>query len=368
MPSRSDSAARIAAAAAAIAPPDAEAAAAARARQDQLTKPPGALGRLEELAVRIAGMRGCARPRLEQRLVVVAAADHGVAARGVSAYPPEVTAQMVANFLAGGAAINVLADHARARVRVVDAGVLSAPAAPSRPSGSAGLVRLDLPRGSGDITEGPAMSRETAERAIAAGIALVEEERAGAGLDIVGCGEMGIGNSTAAAALIAAATGRPPESVTGRGSGVEGAALRAKIAAVEAALAANRPDPDDGVALLAALGGHEIGVLAGVYLGAAAARIPALMDGLISGAAALVAVAIAPGVRDYIVASHRSPEPGHAAVLEALEAEPLLDLGMRLGEGSGAALGISLCVAACRVLDEMATFGEAGVSDAPPHG
>ncbi len=373
MPSRADPAAAIAAAAAAIAPPDARAVAEARARQDRLTKPPGALGRLEELAVHIAGMRGCARPRLDQRLVVVAAADHGVAARGVSAYPPEVTAQMVANFLAGGAAINVLADHAGARVRVVDAGVLRAVEGDTETgdrerSGSPALASLDLPRGSGDITAGPAMSRETAERAIAAGIALVEEECTGPGLDIVGCGEMGIGNSTAAAALIAAATGRPPDSVTGRGSGVEGAALRAKIAAVEAALAANRPDRTDGVALLAALGGHEIGVLAGVYVGAAAARIPALMDGLISGAAALVAAAIAPGVRDYIVASHRSPEPGHAVVLEALEAEPLLDLGMRLGEGSGAALGISLCVAACRVLDEMATFGEAGVSDAPPRG
>ena len=362
MPSRSDPAAAIAAAAAAITPPDAQAAAEARARQDQLTKPPGALGRLEELAVRIAGMRGCPRPRLQQRLVVVAAADHGVAARGVSAYPPEVTAQMVANFLAGGAAINVLADHAGARVRVVDAGVLSAPEA------EPDLVRLGLPRGSGDITEGPAMSRETAERAIAAGIALVTEERAAPSLDIVGCGEMGIGNSTAAAALIAAVTGRPPELVTGRGTGVEGPALHAKISAVEAALAANRPDPSNGVALLAALGGHEIGVLAGVYLGAAAARTPAVMDGVISGAAALIAAAIAPGVRDYIVASHRSPEPGHAAVLEALETEPLLDLGLRLGEGSGAALGISLCVAACRVLDEMATFGEAGVSDAPPQG
>ncbi len=370
MPSRTDApAAAIDAAAAAIAPPDADAAARARARQDQLTKPPSALGRLEELSVRIAAMRGCARPRLEQRLVVVAAADHGVAARGVSAYPPEVTAQMVANFLAGGAAINVLADHAGARVRVVDAGVLHA-AEGGTPgldeSGRPALVRLDLPRGSGDITEGPAMSRETAERAIAAGIALVEGERQGPGLDIVGCGEMGIGNSTVAAALIAAATGRPAEAVTGRGSGVEGSALRAKIAAVEAALAANRVDREDGVALLAALGGHEIGVLAGIYLGAAAARIPAVMDGLISGAAALVAAAIAPGVRDYVVASHRSPEPGHAAVLEALEAEPLLDLGMRLGEGSGAALGISLCVAACRLLDEMATFGEAGVSEAPP--
>ena len=357
----------IAATVAAIEPPDAGAAARAHERQDRLTKPAGSLGRLEELAVRIAGMRGCARPRLEQRLVVVAAADHGVATRGVSAYPPEVTAQMVANFLAGGAAINVLADHAGARVRVVDAGVLGGDdgqrGGVARAGGPA-LLRLGLPRRSGDITLGPAMSRETAVRAIAAGVALVADEHDGLGLDIVGCGEMGIGNSTAAAALIAAATGRPAAAVTGRGSGVAGAALEAKVAAVEAALAANQADPGDGVALLAALGGHEIGVLAGVYLGAAASRIPAVMDGLISGAAALVAVAIAPGVRDYIVASHRSPEPGHTAVLEVIEAEPLLDLGMRLGEGSGAALGISLCVAACRLLDEMATFGEAGVSDA----
>ena len=349
-------AAAIACATAAIAPPDADAAAQAAARQRLLLKPPGSLGRLEELAVRIAGMRGSARPRLERRLIVVAAADHGVAARGVSAYPQEVTARMADAFLAGGAAISVLADHAGARVAVVDAGIAGAGRGPAPP----GLVDAGLPRGSADITLGPAMSRATAERAIAAGAALLAAERRGAGVDIVGCGEMGIGNSTAAAALIAAASGRPAASVTGRGTGVEGGAWRAKLAAVEAALAVNRPDPADGVGLLAALGGHEIGVLAGVYLGAAAARVPAVMDGAISGAAALAAAAIAPGVRDYVVAAHRSPEPGHAAALELLGLEPLLDLGLRLGEGSGAALGVSLCVAACRLHDEMATFGEAG--------
>ena len=352
------SSAAIDAAATAIAPPDAATAALASARQGLLTKPPGSLGRLEELSVRIAAMRSDKRPRLDRRLVVVAAADHGVAARGVSAYPQEVTAQMLANFLAGGAAISVLADHAGARVRVVDAGVASA--APEHPD----LLRLDLPRGTADITRGPAMSRATAERAIAAGIALLEAESREAGVDIVGCGEMGIGNSTSAAALIAAASGRRASAVTGRGTGVDDDAYRAKVAAVETALAVNTPAAEDGVTLLAALGGHEIGVLAGVYLAAAAAGIPAVMDGVISGAAALVAAAIAPGVRDYIVASHRSAEPGHDAVLELLGLEPLLDLGLRLGEGSGAALGISLCVAACRLLDEMATFDEAGVAAA----
>ena len=371
MPSRTDApAAAIDAAAAAIAPPDAEAEARARARQDQLTKPPGALGRLEELSVRIAAMRGCARPRLEQRLVVVAAADHGVAARGVSAYPPEVTAQMVANFLAGGAAINVLADHAGARVRVVDAGVLHAAEGGTpeldEPGGPA-LVRLDLPRGSGDITDGPAMSREIG------GARDRRRDRAGRGraagagarhrrLRRDGYRQQHRGSRADRRSDRAVRRGRHRPRQRRRGTrparenrGGRGGARREPSWIRE-----------DGVALLAALGGHEIGVLAGIYLGAAAARIPAVMDGLISGAAALVAAAIAPGVRDYVVASHRSPEPGHAAVLEALEAVPLLDLGMRLGEGSGAALGISLCVAACRLLDEMATFGEAGVSEAPP--
>jgi nicotinate-nucleotide--dimethylbenzimidazole phosphoribosyltransferase len=330
---------------------------AAMARQMDLTKPPGSLGRLEELSVEIASMAGDPRPRLEQRLIVVAAGDHGVTRRGVSAYPAEVTGQMVANFLAGGAAINVLARHADARVRVVDAGV--ATPTPDVPE----LLKLRLGPGTDDITEGPAMSRETAKRAVAAGISLIEEELTGSGVDIVACGEMGIGNTTSAAAIVAAVTGRPPSSVTGRGTGVDDDAHAIKVRAIETALEVNQPNSEDGTGLLAAVGGFEIGVLAGVYLGAASHRVPAVIDGLISGAAALVAVAIEPQVRDYLIASHRSTEPGHHATLETLKLEPLFDLGLRLGEGSGAALGITFCVAACRLLDEMATFSEAGVTD-----
>lgn len=207
------------------------------------------------------------------------------------------------------------------------------------------------------------MSRADAARAVAEGIALLQRERAGAGVDIVGLGEMGIGNSTSAAAIIAAVTGRPPRAVTGRGTGVDDERFEHKLRVIERALEVNRPDATDGLDLLRTVGGYEVGVLAGVYLAAAAEGIPAVVDGLISGAAALVAVAIAPEVQSGLIASHRSAEPGHGATLEHLRLEPLLDLGMRLGEGSGAALGISLCVAACRVLDEMATFDEAGVSD-----
>ena len=359
--SSANPAAVIARTAAAIAPPDEATAARAEARQARLTKPPGSLGRLEALATRIAGITGHDRPRLERRLVVVAAADHGVAAQGVSAYPAEVTAQMVANFVGGGAAINVLADHAGARVRVIDAGVAGA-----TPEAD-GLLRLRLGAGTDDITQGPAMPRTLAERSIAEGIALFEAERAVPGVDIVACGEMGIANSTAAAAIVAVATGRPPRSVTGRGTGIDDERFEAKVAAIERALAVNvrtaGPDAGDGVGLLSALGGFEIGVLSGVYLAAGAARVPAVIDGLISGAAALVAVAIEPRVGAYLIASHRSLEPGHSATLEHLQLEPLLDLGMRLGEGTGAALGITLCVAACRLLDEMATFEEAGVAD-----
>ena len=329
---------------------------AARARQGQLTKPPRSLGRLEDLATRIAGIRDQPRPQLEQRVIVIAAADHGVSQRGVSAYPAAVTAQMVSNFLSGGAAINVLADHAGARVRVIDAGVAS----DTGDDPALGVVRLGA--GTKDITSGPAMTRETAERALAAGIAIVEEERASAGLDIIACGEMGIGNTTSAAAIVAATTERPAAAVTGRGTGIDDSTHARKVEAVETALQINEPDPTDGVDLLAKVGGFEIGVLAGVYLGAAARRVPILVDGLISGAAALIAVAIEPRVGEYLIAAHRSPEPGHTATLEMLGLEPLLDLDLRLGEGTGAALGMTICVAACRLLDEMATFDEAGVA------
>jgi nicotinate-nucleotide--dimethylbenzimidazole phosphoribosyltransferase len=350
-------AAQIARTAASVRPLDHEAMQRASARQAQLTKPPESLGRLEALAEQIAGITGNDRPRLDRRLVVVAAGDHGVTAQGVSAYPSEVTGQMVANFLAGGAAINVLAAHAGARVRIVDAGV--ATETPDDPR----LVRLRLGPGTDDITRGPAMPRVLAERAVAEGIALLEAERAAEGVDIVACGEMGIGNTTPASAIVARKTGRPARAVTGRGTGIDDARFEAKVAAIEQALDISRVESMDSLDVLAGLGGFEIGVLAGVYLGAAAARIPVVVDGLISGAAALIAVAIEPAVRDYLIASHRSVEAGHSATLEHLRLEPLFDLGMRLGEGTGAALGISLCVAACRLLDEMATFDEASVSE-----
>ncbi|MCC6237066.1 MAG: nicotinate-nucleotide--dimethylbenzimidazole phosphoribosyltransferase [Dehalococcoidia bacterium] len=335
---------------------DEAAGAAARARQARLTKPPGALGRLESLSEDIAAMTGRDRPRLEHRAIVVAAGDHGVAARGVSAYPPEVTAQMVANFLGGGAAISVLAHVAGARLRVVDAGVRGPTGDDPR------LLRLRIGPGTADITEHPAMPPEHARRSLAAGIELVREEH-DTGLDLLGLGEMGIGNSTAAAAIVAAVTGLPPRSVTGRGTGVDDSHYAAKIAAVEAALARHRSVGGDGVSLLASLGGYEIGVLAGCYLAAASLRVPVLVDGLISGAAALVAAAIEPRAARYMLASHLGVEPGHRATLEHLGLRPILDFELRLGEGTGAALAMNVCLAACRLLDEMATFDEAGVSD-----
>ncbi|MEI6664908.1 MAG: nicotinate-nucleotide--dimethylbenzimidazole phosphoribosyltransferase [Chloroflexota bacterium] len=341
----------------AIRPPDDNAIAASRERQGQLTKPPGSLGRLEALAERIAGITGQSRPHLDKRLVVVAAGDHGVTAQGVSAYPAEVTAQMVANFLHGGAAINVLAAHAGARVRVVDAGV--AAETPLDPR----LVRLRLAPGTEDFTQTRAMTLELATTALAAGIRLFESERAADGVDIVACGEMGIGNTTSAAAIIATVTGRPVRTVTGRGTGIDDEHFEAKVGVIERALALHRPDRTDGLELLSCIGGLEIGVLAGVYLAGAAAGVPVVIDGVISSAAALIAAATAPASTAAMLASHLSVEPGHIAALQHLHLEPLLDLGLRLGEGTGAALGITLCVAACRLLDEMATFGEAGVTE-----
>lgn len=339
-----------------IGPLDAGAMNAARARQDQLTKPQGSLGRLEELAIQIAGITGAARPRLRSPAVVVMAADHGIARRGVSAYPAEVTPQMVLNFLAGGAAINVLARHVGASVTVVDMGV--AADLPPHP----GLISRKLAYGSADISSEPAMSREQARAAVETGIEIVNQ-LLDAGSDLIATGDMGIGNTTASSAIVAALSGHPAAEVTGRGTGVDDAGLERKIALIEAALARHRPIPTDPIDLLARLGGFEIGGLAGVMLGAAARRTPVVIDGFISGAAALLACALAPAAQPYLIAAHRSVERGHAAIFEQLELRPLLDLGMRLGEGSGAALGLSLCQAACKLLDEMATFDEAGVAN-----
>jgi nicotinate-nucleotide--dimethylbenzimidazole phosphoribosyltransferase len=330
--------------------------AAARARQDILTKPAGSLGRLEELSIQLAGITGKEIPAIKDKVIITMAGDHGVVAEGVSAFPQEVTPQMVLNFLHGGAAINVLARHVGARITIVDMGVASD--MKSHPS----LVVKKIAYGTANMTKGPAMTREQAEQAILAGVEVVEAEIA-KGLDIVGTGDMGIGNTTPSAAIAAALTGIEPAKLAGRGTGVDDAGLKRKIDAIERALAINNPNPEDGLDVLAKVGGFEIGGLAGVILGAAAHRKPVMVDGFISTAAAMVAVTIAPAVRPYLISAHRSQEYGHSQMVAWLGLKPLVDLDFRLGEGTGAALGISFAEAACKILAEMTTFAEAGVSD-----
>jgi len=337
-----------------IRPVDEAAGRAAQAALDAKTKPRGSLGELEALAVRVASIRGTPAPGPLGAAIVVAAGDHGYAARGVSAYPQEVTAQMLANFAAGGAAINVLAREAGARLVVVDAGVL-------RPVEHSSVRALRVGAGTADATEGPAMTREQALAGMAAGAELAAE-LVGDGIGIVALGDMGIGNTTAASALCAALLPAEPEAVCGRGTGIDDEGLAHKVDVVRRALAAN--DVADPVGFLAALGGHEIAFLVGVCLGAAAEGAVVLLDGFVTGAAALVAARLAPDAAARMVASHRSPEPGHALVLADLELRPLLDLGLRLGEGSGAALALPLVGAALAILADMATFAAAGVTDA----
>ena len=340
----------------AIAPLDGEAMAQARSRQDQLTKPRGSLGRLEELSIQLAGIRREAVPRLSRKVIITMAGDHGVVAEGVSAYPREVTAQMVYNFLRGGAAINVLARCTGARIVVVDMGVAASLAPHPQ------LILKKVGPGTADMARGPAMSRKQALQSIQAGIEVFEEELS-KGLDIVGTGDMGIGNTTPSSAICAVITGEAVEGVTGRGTGVDDIQLSQKIAVIKQSLLVNRPDPTDPLDVLSKVGGFEIGGLAGVMLGAAAHRIPVVIDGFISGAAALIATGLCPELKNYLIASHVSVEAGHQAILRHMGLKPLLDLDMRLGEGTGAALGIFLAEAAARILAEMATFAEAGVSD-----
>jgi nicotinate-nucleotide--dimethylbenzimidazole phosphoribosyltransferase len=346
-----------------IGPLDAAAMTAARHRLDRLTKPPGSLGRLEELVIALAGITRRPDAPVARRHVVVVAADHGVAARGVSAYPSAVTAQMVANFVAGGAAVNVLADEVGASLTVVDIGVSSPiPRVGRRARQGGRLMRARIRDGTDDMTGGPAMHLSEATRAIEVGIKLIDDLVERRGLDVLAVGEMGIGNTTAASAVTAALTGEPAARVTGRGTGLDDAALAHKIEAIERALIVNRPDPADPVALLAAVGGLEIATLVGLLLGAAAHGIPVILDGFITGAAALVGVALQPALAPRLIASHRSPEPGHGIVLERLGLRPYLDLEMRLGEATGAILAMGLLVAACRIRDEMATFASAAIS------
>ena len=339
-----------------IGPLDAAAMQSARARQDQLTKPAGSLGRLEELSIKLAGITGQARPRFPRKAVIVMAADHGVAAAGVSAYPSAVTAQMVLNFLAGGAAINVLARRAGARVVVVDVGV--AADLPAHP----GLVAKKVRPGTRNMVEGPAMTRDEALAAVLAGADVLDAESA-RGLDVVATGDMGIGNTTASSAILAAIAGCPVRDVVGRGTGVDDAGLARKVAAIETALRVNRPDPTDPLDVLAKVGGLEIAGLVGLILAAAARRLPVVVDGFISGAAALVATELCPAARDFLIAAHSSVEIGHRVMLERMELAPLLNLDLRLGEGTGAAMALHLLDDAVAVLAEMATFAEAGVSD-----
>jgi len=339
-----------------IRPLDSEAMAAAQARQNSLTKPAGSLGRLESLSVQLAGIFRNPLPEINQKAVITMAGDHGVVASGVSAFPQEVTPQMVFNFLNGGAAINVLARHIGARISVVDMGV----AYDFEPHPNLRIEKIAP--GTQNIFSGPAMSAGQAAAAVAAGIRVVSAE-IDAGLDIVGTGDMGIGNTTPSATVAAAFTGEDPASIVGRGTGVDDAGLQRKIEVVRTALQVNQPDPEDGLDVLARVGGFEIGGLAGVILGAAARGKAVMIDGFISTAAAMIAAALAPQVRDYLIAAHHSQEFGHSLMLEWLGLEPLVNLDFRLGEGTGAAIGISLAEAACKVLSEMATFAEAGVSD-----
>jgi nicotinate-nucleotide--dimethylbenzimidazole phosphoribosyltransferase len=338
-----------------IQPLDEAAMSAARARQDTLTKPPGSLGRLEELTIQLAGITGQEIPLIKEKVLITMAGDHGVVAEGVSVFPQEVTLQMVLNFLHGGAAINVLARHVGARIQFVDMGVASD--LDPHPL----LLDRKIAYGTANIAAGPAMTSEQAEKAVIAGIEVVQAEIA-RGLDIVGTGDMGIANTTPSAAVASALTGFEPAQIAGRGTGVDDEGLRRKIQVIERALDVNTPDPDNGLDVLAKVGGFEIGGLAGVILGAAANHKPVMVDGFISTAAAMIAVAIVPRVKPYLISAHRSKENGHRQMVDWLGLKPLVDFDLRLGEGTGAALGISIAEAACKLLAEMATFAEAGVT------
>ncbi|WHZ21370.1 MAG: Nicotinate-nucleotide--dimethylbenzimidazole phosphoribosyltransferase [Nitrospira sp.] len=339
-----------------IRPLDADVSIKVRARLDRLTKPQGSLGRLEELAARYAAITGEVKPSIPRGAVFTFAADHGVAIEGVSAYPREVTPQMVLNFLRGGAAINVLARHVGVEVRVVDIGVAYEFGVVP------GLIRKKIMAATKNLSVEPAMGREQAREALQVGVDLATEaSREGIGL--IGTGDMGIGNTTPSAAITAVMTGRTAAEVTGRGTGIDEAVHTHKVRVIQQALDRHRPNRADALDVLAKVGGLEIGGLAGLMLGAAAARVPVVLDGFIAGAAALIAVGLQPRCRDYLIASHRSVERGHQAILDHLGLKPLFDLDLRLGEGTGACLGMGLMQASIKILTEMATFDEAGVSE-----
>lgn len=338
-----------------IPPLDQDAMEQARTRQQQLTKPAGSMGRLEEIAIQMAGITHQVLPTIQRKANIIMAADHGVTAEGVSAYPSAVTPQMVLNFLHGGAAINALARQAGAEVVVVDIGVAEAIQHPQ-------LLSHKVMAGTANMAIGPAMTQAQTEAAITVGIdvatSLIEQ-----GVDLIATGEMGIGNTTASSAITAVLTGAPVALVTGRGTGLDDTQLAHKIATIERAIALNQPNVKDPLDVLAKVGGLEIAGLVGVILASAAHSVPVVIDGFISGAAALVAVRLMPAVCDYLFAGHVSVERGHHIILEQLKLSPILDLNLRLGEGTGAVLATMLIDAALRLHCEMATFAEAGVSD-----
>jgi len=323
---------------------------------DNLTKPPGSLGRLEELAKQYCMIKNTLSPELKNKVIFTLAGDHGVTEEGVSAFPKEVTPQMVYNFLRGGAGINVLAGHVGARVVVADLGV--ACDLETHP----GLIIKKINYGTKNMAKEPAMTREEAVKSIEAGIEIFEHEYK-KGIDIVGTGDMGIGNTTSSTAITAAITGKEVEKLTGRGTGINSEMFENKIRVIKKSLELNLPDAEDAIDVLSKVGGFEIGGLCGVILASAAAKVPVLIDGFISGAAALLAYKLEPKVKDYLIAAHCSVEQGHKIVLEYLGLVPLLDLNLRLGEGTGAALGMSIVESGVKILNEMATFESAGVTD-----
>jgi len=330
----------------------------AKEREDVLTKPRGSLGRLEELVIEIASMKRQEIPQLKRKVIFTFAGDHGIVEEGISAFPQEVTTQMVYNFINNGAAINVLARQAGADIVIADLGVAS-----EMDIHHPNFRNRKINTGTRNFTKGSAMTREEAVKAITTGIDIFNEEHAKEPIDLVGIGEMGIGNTTPATAILAVIGGENIESIVGRGTGIDDDGLIRKITAIKKAIEVNQPRKDDGIDILQKVGGYEIGGLAGVILAAARHKVPVLIDGFISTAAALIAQLLNPVVCHYILASHRSEERGHEKMLEILNKKPILDLGMRLGEGTGAALAMHIVEAAVRILSEMATFESAGVSN-----
>ncbi|SFH67759.1 nicotinate-nucleotide-dimethylbenzimidazole phosphoribosyltransferase [Tindallia magadiensis] len=321
---------------------------------DNLTKPPGSLGVLEDIAIQLAGITGNTSPSVNKKTMLVMAGDHGVVAEGVSAFPQEVTPQMVLNFINGGAAINVFCRHAEAKVVVVDVGIVGDFTHPD-------LIQKKIKQGTNNIATGPAMSYDEAIKAIEIGIEMAYNE-VQQGASLLAAGEMGIGNTTPSSAILAACIDLPLEQIVGRGSGIQDEALTNKVRVIQQALDINQPDASDGVDLLAKVGGLEIAAMTGVMLGAAAHRVPVMVDGFIASAAALAASRICPDVTQYMIASHASMEPGHQHALRLLGLTPMLHMNMRLGEGTGAALAFHLVEASTRALGEMSTFADAGVT------